>query len=376
MSDSPNTDRVDTIIIGGGQAGLATAHYLKLAGVDCLVLDGHHRIGDQWRERWDSLMLNTPRHRNSLPGLAFPAGADYASAAELADYLEDYVREFGIRVRTGTVVTGVERTGDGDWRVTCSDRTYLASNVVISTGGERHPRVPEFADQLDPGIRQLHSSAYRNPAKLLPGPVLVVGAGQSGADLAAECARSGHETWLSGRIKAEVPFAIDSVMSRITFPVLWFLANHVLTERTPIGRKVKPAVRSGNTAPLVRVRSVDLDKAGVRRCEARTVAVRDGKPLLADGQVLDVANVLWCTGFGQDFSIIRPPVTDEQGWPTDTGGIMTELPGLYFMGLLFQRGFYSMLIGGVGRDAKYIAEHIAGRSAASTVPARAAVRTG
>ena len=364
MSGSPNTVRVHTIIVGGGQAGLATAHYLNLAGVEHLVLDSHHRIGDQWRERWDSLTLNTPRHRDGLPGLAFPAGSAYPTAGEFADYLEDYVRQLGIRVRTGAVVTGVEPMEGGDWRVTCSDRTYVASNVVVATGGERHPRVPELADQLDPGIRQLHSSSYRNPAQLLPGPVLVVGAGQSGADLAAECARAGHPTWLSGRIKAEVPFAIDSVMSRLAFPVLWFLANHVLTERTPIGRRARPAVRSGNATPLVRVRSVDLDKAGVRRVEARTVGAREGRPLLADGQVLDTSNVLWCTGFGQDFSIIRPPVTDEHGWPTDSGGIMAGLPGLYFMGLLFQRGFYSMLIGGVGRDAKYIAAHIAGRSTA------------
>ncbi len=376
MSEFPNPDRVDTIIVGGGQAGLATAHYLKLAGVECLVLDSHHRIGDQWRDRWDSLMLNTPRYCNSLPGVPFPDGSAFASAGELADYLEDYASRLGIAVRTGVTVTGIERVGNGEWRVTCSDGNYLASNVVVATGGERHPRVPEFADQLDPGIRQLHSSAYRNPGQLLPGPVLVVGAGQSGADLAVECARSGHETVLSGRIKAEVPFAIDSVMSRTTFPVLWFIANHVLTERTPIGRKVKPAVRSGNTAPLVRVRSVDLDRAGVQRAEARTVGVRDGMPVLADGRVPEVRNVLWCTGFGQDFSIIRARVTDEHGWPTDSGGIMTELPGLYFMGLLFQRGFYSMLIGGVGRDAKYIAEHIAARSMAGQERTAAAGRAG
>jgi len=375
MTTSWNADRVDTVIVGAGQAGLATAYYLKLAGVECLVLDGHNRVGDQWRERWDSLMLNTPRHRNSLPGLAFTGSTDFASAGDLADYLEGYARHFDIAVRTRAAVLGIDRLDTGQWRVTCADRSYLASNVVVATGGERHPRIPDFADQLDPGIRQLHSSAYRNPGLLLPGGVLVVGAGQSGADLAAECARSGHETWLSGRIKGEVPFAFDTPMSKLAFPVLWFLANHVLTERTPIGRKVKPAVRSGSTAPLVRVRRVDLDKAGVRRVEARTVGVRDGRPLLGDGQVLDVSNVLWCTGFGQDFSIIHPPVTDEQGWPTDTGGIMTELPGLYFMGLLFQRGFYSMLIGGVGRDAKYIAGHIAARSAAPR-PVPAAGRAG
>ena len=376
MNKAPNPDHVDTIIVGGGQEGLATAHYLKLAGVECVVLDSHHRIGDQWRERWDSLMLNTPRRRNSLPGLPFPDGSAFASAGELADYLEDYASELGIPVRTGVTVTGIDKAGSDEWQVTCSDGSYVASNVVVATGGERKPRVPEFADQLDPGIRQLHSSAYRNPGQLLPGPVLVVGAGQSGADLAVECARSGHATVLSGRIKAEVPFAIDSVMSRITFPVLWFLANHVLTERTPIGRKVKPAVRSGSTAPLVRVRSIDLDRAGVQRVEARTVGVRGGLPLLADGRVPEVSNVLWCTGFGQDFSIIRPPVTDEHGWPTDTGGVMTGLPGLYFMGLLFQRGFYSMLIGGVERDAEYIAEHIAARSRAAQGSIAAAGRAG
>ncbi|HEY3409770.1 MAG TPA: NAD(P)/FAD-dependent oxidoreductase, partial [Propionicimonas sp.] len=156
MNGSPNPDRVDTIIVGGGQAGLATAHYLKLAGVECLVLDGHRRIGDQWRERWDSLMLNTPRYRNSLPGVPFPGGPAFASAGELADYLEAYAGKLGVTVRTGVAVTGIERIGSGEWRVTCSDASYLASNVVVATGGERHPRVPEFADQLDPGIRQLH----------------------------------------------------------------------------------------------------------------------------------------------------------------------------------------------------------------------------
>ncbi|HEX5336536.1 MAG TPA: NAD(P)/FAD-dependent oxidoreductase, partial [Propionicimonas sp.] len=363
MTTSWNTDRVDTIIVGAGQAGLATAYYLKLAGVECLLLDGHRRVGDQWRERWDSLMLNTPRHRNRLPGMAFAGSTDFAGAGEFADYLEGYARHFDLAVRTGTVVTSIDRLETGEWRVTCADRSYTASNVVVATGGERHARTPDFADQLDPGIRQLHSSAYRNPGQLLPGPVLVVGAGQSGADLAAECARAGHEVWLSGRIKGEVPFAIDSVMSRVAFPVLWFLANHVLTERTPIGRRVKPAVRAGSTAPLVRVRRVDLDAAGVQRVEARTVGARNGMPLLADGRVLEVSNVLWCTGFGQDFSIIHPTVTDPQGWPTDAGGVMADLPGLFFMGLLFQRGFYSMLIGGVWRDARYIAGQIVARSA-------------
>jgi putative flavoprotein involved in K+ transport len=376
MTTTTHRDVVDTIIVGAGQAGLATAHFLGRAGVPCLVLDNHARVGDQWRERWDSLTLNSPRRFSALPGLPFDGRTRFASAVELADYLERYARHFGLHVRPNTTVTGIDRLPDGRWRVTCTDATFVARDVVVATGGETHPRVPAFADELDPGIRQLHSSAYRNPGQLLPGPVLVVGAGQSGADLALESARAGHETWLSGRISAEVPFGIDTLGARLTFPVLWFLAHHVLTERTGLGRKVKAGVRSGRGTPLVRVRRPDLDDAGVHRVEARTVGVHDGLPRLADGQVPDVANVLWCTGFRQDFSMIHPPVTDEHGWPTDVGGVMPDLPGLYFMGLLFQRGFYSMLIGGAGRDARYIAGRIVARARTGAPSAEAAAHDG
>lgn len=356
-----NTERVHTVIVGAGQAGLATAYFLKLAGVEAVLLDEHPRVGDQWRARWDSLLLNTPRYRSTLPGMPFAGEGYFASAGQLADYLEAYAARFGLRVRPRTHVRGIDLQPDGSWLVTCDEGAFTTANVVLATGGEHHPKVPGFADRLDPGIRQLHSSAYRNPSQLLPGAVLVVGAGQSGADLALESARAGHETWLSGRVRGEIPFDIDSRRSRFSFPVLWFLANHVLTERTAVGRRAKVQLRAGGT-PLVRVRRVDLDAAGVDRTEARTADVRDGLPVLADGTVLDVANVLWCTGFRQDFSMIHPPVTDETGWPTDHGGVMANLPGLYFIGLLFQRGYYSSLIGGVGRDAKDVAAHIAGRA--------------
>ncbi len=147
--------------------------------------------------------------------------------------------------------------------------------------------------------------------------------------------------------------------------MLWFLANHVLTVRTPVGRRMQPEVRAGGT-PLVRVKTHHLRDAGVTLHEARTTDVSDGRPCLEDGTVLDVANVIWCTGFRQDFSMIHPPVTGDDGWPRDEGGVVAEAPGLYFMGLLFQRGFYSMLIGGAGRDARYIARHILRRSRSRT----------
>jgi putative flavoprotein involved in K+ transport len=274
----------------------------------------------------------------------------------MADYLEAYAE--GLDVLHGTSVASVDRAPDGCFLVDCGDRVLTADAVVVATGGERVPAVPEVAGLLDPGIRQLHASQYRNPGQLLPGPVLVVGAGQSGADLALETVAAGHETFLSGPIRSEIPVDIGTFRFRRVFPVLWFVWNHVLTTRTPVGRRAQPKVRSG-AAPLVRVKSKHLRAAGVRHLPAHTTAATDGRPTLEDGTVLDVANVLWCTGYRQDFSLLRLPVTGPDGWPTDDGGVMPDVPGLYFMGLLFQRGFYSMLIGGVGRDAERIARHLA-----------------
>ncbi|SFB99453.1 putative flavoprotein involved in K+ transport [Nocardioides terrae] len=353
-----DTRHVQTVIVGAGQSGLATAHHLRRLGVECVLVDGHARVGDQWRERYDSLLLNSPAYRDGLPGRPFPAPKwSYPRGRDMADYLEAYAE--GMDLLLGTTVTSVERREDGGFRVDCGDTVLLADAVVIATGGERNPRVPEVAGALDPGIRQLHASQYRAPDQLLPGPVLIVGAGQSGADLALEAAAAGHETWLSGPIRKEVPVDIGTLGFRRIFPVLWFVWNHVLTTATPVGRRAQPKVRNG-AAPLVRVKSKHLRAAGVRHLPAHTTATTDGLPTLEDGTVVEAANVLWCTGYRQDFSVLRMSVTGPDGWPTDVNGVMRDLPGLYFMGLLFQRGFYSMLIGGVGRDAERIAAHIAG----------------
>jgi putative flavoprotein involved in K+ transport len=368
MPGTPDEDgferRTGTAIVGAGQAGLATAYYLGRAGHDCLVLDENARVGDQWRRRWDSLQLNTPARWDRLPGTPFPAPrSSFPTGRQLADYLEAYAQEHRIGVVPAARVERVRRGTDGRWLVTGPGVRVEADQVVVASGGETHPRRPAFADRLDPGIRQLHSSDYHRPDDLLPGPVLVVGASQSGADLALESARSGHETWLSGPVKGEIPVPLGSLRARLMAPLLWFLANHVLTERTPVGRKARSRVRAGGT-PLVRVRRPDLRAAGVRHLEARTTGVDEaGRPVLADGTVLDVTNVLWCTGFGQDFSLVEPPVTGPDGWPLDEGGIVPDAPGLYFAGLIYQRGFYSMLVGGAGRDARYVARHILARAA-------------
>ena len=364
-STTPQTreepERLGTVIIGAGQTGLATAYYLGRAGIPSVVLDEHARVGDQWRQRYDSLLLNSPAQYDGLPGLPFPAPRNsYPTGADMGDHLERYVAEFGLNVRCGVAVRAVDQQPDGSWRLTTSAGDVVAHDVVVARGAETQPRMPDVADDLDPGIRQLHSSDYHHPGQLLPGPVLVVGAAQSGADIALETARAGHETWLSGRAVPEIPVPFGSRRMRLGLPVLWFCVNHVLTVRTPVGRKMQPLVRHGG-APLTRTRRADLAAAGVHLTEARTVGADDGRPVLDDGTVLDVANVIWSTGFRPNFGLISPDVTGDDGYPRGEGGIVEDLPGLYFVGLLFQTAFASMLIGGAGRDAKRIAAHIAAR---------------
>jgi putative flavoprotein involved in K+ transport len=352
---------IDTVIVGAGQNGLATAYELRKRGRVAVVLHEHPRVGDQWRKRYTSLRLNTPAQYASLPGMRFPApSGTFPAGADLGDYLEAYARNMGIDVRDRTNVTGVTRLDDGTFRVDTDDETFFACNVVIATGSEHHPKLPEFADDLDPSIRQVHSTAYRDPGQLLAGPVLVVGAGQSGADLALEIRRAGHDTWLAGKESSAIPFELEGRVLKAALPVLWFVWNRVLTTKNPVGRRLQTVVRS-TAAPLLRVKPAHLDAAGVRRIPARVVGTESGLPRLADGTVLDVRNVVWCTGYRRDFSYISPSVTGASGWPRDDGGVMHDVPGLYFVGLLFQRGFYSMLIGGAGRDAAFIAEHIANR---------------
>jgi putative flavoprotein involved in K+ transport len=307
------------------------------------------------------LKLYTPAKYDSLPGLPFPAAPyTFPTGRELADYLESYAAEFALPVRGGVSVDRVTREVDG-WTVTAGATSYRAANVVVATGGEQLPSTPAFARELDPGIRQLHSDRYHNPSQLLPCGVLVVGASHSGADLALEVAQAGHTIWLCGRDTGHIPFDIESRPARLAIRLLWFLAKHVLTVGTPLGRKMQPDVRN-HGGPLLRVKNEHLEAAGVQRVQGRMAGVRDGLPLLEDGRVLDVSNVIWCTGFRHDFSWIEPWVTGPDGWPVQERGVATGVPGLYFAGLLFQYSFTSMLVGGAGRDAAYVAAHIARRS--------------
>jgi putative flavoprotein involved in K+ transport len=360
----PGSEHHATIVIGGGQVGLAAAYELTRRDHDVLVLEARRRIGDTWRDRYESLRLYSPASADSLPGLRFPLPSrSFPTGRQMGDYLEAYVAHHGLPVRADVHVTEVSAMngaaeGPNPFRITSSQGTFTADQVVVATGGFQHPRVPEFAADLDPAIVQLHSSAYHNPSQLGDGPVLVVGFSHSGADLAHEAAIAGHRTILSGKGHGQLPFPIDSRRGRyLGWPLARFLTTRVLTLRTPIGRKMAPKVRRGG-APLLRIRRPELEAAGVELREARTEGVTEGRPRLADGSVLDVKNVIWCTGFRPDFGWIRLPFETVDGLPAQDRGVVAAVPGLYFLGLPFLSSFASMLVLGAPRDARHVADHI------------------
>ncbi len=357
--DNNKARRIDTVVIGGGQAGLSVGFHLQKRGVPFVILEAEQRIGDSWRKRWDSLRLFTPAMYDAIAGLPFPAPRySFPTKDEMADYLESYASHFALPVQTGIRVDRLSKK-NGRFLISSGDRSIEADNVVVAMATFQNPRLPEFARELDPGIRQLHSSAYRNPSQLQPGGVLIVGAGNSGAEIAVEVARS-HRTWMSGRDVGHVPFDMAGPLARLFLVrfLFRFVFHRVLTLSTPLGRKARPAIISKGGI-LIRVKPAHLASVGVERVP-RMVGVRGGKPLLANQRVVEASNVIWCTGFHPGFSWIDLPVIDREE-PPHWRGIVEREPGLYFVGLHFLYAFSSTMIHGVGRDAEFIADAIASR---------------
>jgi putative flavoprotein involved in K+ transport len=360
---APTVERHEVVVIGAGQAGLAAAYHLAQRGIEFVILEASVRVGDVWRNRYDSLLLYSPARYDALPGHRFPLGRNaFPSGVQMGDYLEAYVAHHQLPVRTGVRVDSLGAASDASegYLITAGARTYGANEPIVATGAFQRPYVPEFAAQLDPHIRQLHSADYRNPGQLADGAVLVVGLSHSGADLAHEVAQAGHHTMLSGKDHGQLPFSVDSRRGLLAWPIMRFVAWNLLTLSTPIGRKMAPEVRKGG-GPLLRIRRRDLDRAGIERFEARTTGVSDGRPMLADGTVLDVANVIWCTGFRPDYRWIDLPVIGEGGWPKEYRGVVDSSPGVYFLGIPFLYSITSMLVIGAARDAAYVVERIARR---------------
>lgn len=365
-----DTIEIETVVIGAGQAGLATGYHLRRHDRPFVVVDAGSRVGDGWRRQWDTLRLYTPAQYDGLPGLPFPARTwTFPGKDQVADYLEAYARHHALPVTLRSRVRSVERQGE-QYVVTTERARYRCDNVVVATGTfGRAPQVPAVAAELDPAILQLHSSEYRRPGQLRSGPVLVVGASHSGTDIAFEVAQT-HPTILAGRDCGQIPPRLESRSMHLLFPVLVFAWRHVATRRTPVGRRAMPHVRS-HGGPMLRVKRADLAARGVERVTSRIEEVRGGRPVV-DGTPRGVANVVWATGFRQDFDWIRLPIVGDDGYPRETRGTVGAAPGLYFCGLSFQYSFSSMLLVGAGRDAAYVVDHLVARQEHRRVLAAAA----
>jgi putative flavoprotein involved in K+ transport len=361
LREHAQRERVSVIVIGAGQSGLSVGYHLKRLGLEFIIVDANARVGDSWRQRWDSLRLFTPNRFNGLDGMPFP-GPRYAfpTKDEMGDYLESYAGHYQLPVLHGVRVNRLWREGDR-YLVDAGSRQFEADHVVVAMASYQGRKVPAFAKELSPEIVQLHSCEYKSLSQLQPGSVLIVGTANSGAEIAMETATA-HPTWIAGRDVGSMPFNIKSYwVQRVVLPLLFRVVFHrILTVRTPMGRKVRGKM-IGAGLPRIRQRRTELDSVGVRWVDAVT-GVTNGLPQLADGRTFDVPNVIWCTGYDLGLSWIDLPIFEVNGEPRQKSGLVDGEPGLYFVGQHFQHSVSSTMIHGVGRDAARIVRTIDRRS--------------
>ena len=343
---------IEVLVIGAGQAGLGTAHWLRREGVHDVVVVEAGGVGQSWQDRWASLQLFTPRRFSSLPGRRFPPGPTRSpSRLEMAGYLASYAAELGLPVRTGTPVRRLVRA-EGGFLASTPSGGIRARHVVLATGAFRRPRVPEAAGGLDPAVHQLHSSRYRTPEDVPAGPVLVVGGGNSAAQLAIELSDA-HEVTVAA--PACPRFLPEDVLGVSIY--WWLLLSGILNAgaSTPLAR----FLRSRHEAILGR-QLRGLVRAGRVRLVPHAVVGADGGSVrLADGSTERPRTVLWCTGFDPDTGWLDVPgALDDRGAPLHAAGA-SPVPGLHWMGLPWQTRVNSSLVDGVDRDARRTARRIA-----------------
>jgi putative flavoprotein involved in K+ transport len=354
MSADSGSSRLDVLVIGGGQAGLAMGHHLAQRGLRFRIVDAGAEIGHVWRSRWDSLRLFTSGRYDSLPGLPFPADADtYPGKDEVADYLQAYVDEFELPVRQQTTVTSLTRAGDGTYLVKAGADAIEADQVVVATGPFQVPFIPPVSPQLPPEVHQLHSADYRRPVQLPPGRVLVVGAANSGCQIAEELSAT-H------RVDLSVGQRLPTVPQRPLGRDIWWWATRLrldrVTAESRLGQRLADRDQNVGAGPkqLARDHGVTV--------RPRVAAVAGRGLSFADGTSADYDVIVWATGFTTDDSWIDiPDSTDERGQLRQRRGI-TPSPGLYTLGRIWQHTRGSALLGWVGNDAAFIAGQITARA--------------
>ena len=354
---------MDVVVVGGGQAGLAMGYHLARSGREFVILEAAAEPAAAWRERWDSLTLFTPARFSSLPGLPFPGDPDaYPVRDQVVDYLSRYARHFELPVELDSRVGRVARNGVG-YRVELGDRVYRADQVVIATGPFQVPFVPAIAESLGPAVHQLHSVEYRTPDALPDGPVLVVGGGNTGFQIAAELAASREVHLAIGSRQTPLP---QRLLGRDLFA--WLEATGLMrrTVDSRIGRRMKDRETLVGSTPrgLRRRHGVEL--------HGRATSAAPGVIRFADGGALEVGTVIWATGFRPDHSWVDAPIFDDEGRVRHRRGV-TDSPGLYFLGLSWQHTRGSALLGWVKDDAEYLARRIDTFAPSAAADATAAV---
>ncbi|CRK56626.1 monooxygenase, putative [Alloactinosynnema sp. L-07] len=339
---------IDVLVVGAGQAGLAMGYELTQAGLDFLIVDGAAEVGQSWRRRWDSLRLFTPARYSSLPGLAFPAPATHLpDKDEVAAYLADYARHFALPLRLDAGVRELRRADGGRFEAVTDRGILTAKSVVVATGPFQTPAVPAFANQLPPEILQVHTAHYRNPDQLPDGPVLVVGAGNSGVQIAGELARTRTVTLAVGTRQPALP---QRFLGRDLFSWLDRLGVMRVPAQSRLGRRMR------ERDPLIGTSLRDLERQGVRLTGRVT----------ADGSRVDATTIVWATGYRPDYAWLTvPDSVGANGEPRHNAGV-SPIPGLYYLGLPYQRTRGSALLGWVGHDATHLMDHLAARR--STAP--------
>ena len=380
MHDTSVGERFEAIVIGGGQAGLAAGYHLRRHGLGFVILDAGAHVGDAWRSRWDGLRLFTPVRYDSLPGMPFPGDPHaFPTKDQVADYLDAYAWYFDLPVRTGVRVDRVQaKAGGSGFVVTAGDRRPRGGPGDPRDGRVPHPRVPAFAA----GPRSPGSSSSTRASTAGRRSSGTARCWSSARPTRARRSRStspgagGRHVWLAGRDTGHLPFDIEGRLGRWLDPVIWFGANHLLT-RAHADRTQGGVSHLAHGQPVERARPTSWPRPASSGCSRAWTAPATAGRCSTTAPSSTSANVVWCTGFRRDYGWIEPPITDADGWPIQDRGRRRGVPGLYIVGLPFQTAIASALIGGVGRDAAFVADRVAERAAASGVRGEAlAVQAG